>query len=76
MDSQQISQSQESRFLEIDYLSYQKVDKETLPKQLKIIAVEKDDETIIDLEFKSVKLNEELRFPFRIPSGFEEIILD
>ncbi len=76
MDSQQISQSQESRFLEIDYLSYQKIENETLPKQLKIIAVEKDDETIIDLEFKSVKLNEELRFPFRIPSGYEEIILD
>ena len=76
MDSQQISQSQESRFLEIDYLSYQEVEKETVPKQLKIIAVEKDDETIIDLELKSVKLNGELRFPFRIPSGFEEIILD
>jgi hypothetical protein len=73
MDSQQIMQEDTKRFLEIDYLNYQKVDKETLPKNIKIIAVDKDEETIIDLEFKSVKLNQKLKFPFRIPSGYDEI---
>ncbi|MBT8303257.1 MAG: DUF4292 domain-containing protein, partial [Bacteroidia bacterium] len=33
------------------------------------------DETIIDMEYRSVSLNEELRFPFRIPSGYDEIII-
>ena len=75
MDSQQISQMTANRFLEVDYVAYQEIEKQTLPKNIKIIAVEKGDETTIELEYKSVKLNEPIRFPFKIPTGFEEIIL-
>ncbi|WP_223032281.1 DUF4292 domain-containing protein [Hanstruepera marina] len=76
MDSQQLSQSNEARFLEIDYLSYQMVDKQSVPENLKIFVLEGDEETTIEMGFKSVSLNENLRYPFKIPSGFEEIILD
>lgn len=73
--SQQISQPQELRHLQIDYLSYQEVDKQTLPKQIKVIAVEATREMILEMEFKGVSLNENVRFPFKIPSGFDEIKL-
>ncbi len=73
MDSQQFAQPHENRILQIDYKDYQKVNKQTLPQTIKIIAVESLDETIIDLEYKSVELNERIRFPFRIPSGYKEI---
>ncbi len=73
MDSQQITQPQENRHLQIDYRNYQEVDKQTLPQNIKIIALENYDETIINLEYKSIALNEDVRFPFRIPSGFKEI---
>jgi hypothetical protein len=73
--SQQISQPQELRHLQIDYLSHQEVDKQILPEKVKVIAVEANEELIIGLEFKNITLNEELRFPFRIPSGFKEIKL-
>lgn len=73
MDSQQFTQPQENRHLQIDYKNYQEVDKQTLPQNIKIIALESSDETIIDLEYKSVALNEAIRFPFRIPSGYKEI---
>ncbi len=73
MDSQQFTQHQEQRHLQIDYKNYQEVDKQTLPQNIKIIALESFDETIIDLEYKSVALNEKIRFPFRIPSGYKEI---
>ena len=73
--SQQISQPQELRHLQIDYLSYQEVDKQILPEKIKVIAVEANKELIIGLEFKNVTLNETLRFPFKIPSGFKEIKL-
>lgn len=75
MDSQQLAQPESSRFLEIDYLSYQEIDKQSLPENIKVIVLEGDDETIIELEFKSISLNEDLRYPFKIPSGFDEIIL-
>ena len=73
--SQQISQPKERRFLEIDYLSYQEVEKQALPENIKIIALESNKEMIAELEFKSVSLNEDLRFPFNVPSGFDEIKL-
>ena len=76
MDSQQLAQPLKRRFLEIDYLSYQDVETEILPQNLKIIAVEEDEELIIEMEYKSVSVNEEVRFPFIIPSGFDEITFD
>lgn len=76
MDSQQFAQPQDSRILQIDYKKYQRVDKQTIPQNIKIIAVESYDETIIDLEYKSVALNEDIRFPFRIPSGYTEIEIE
>jgi hypothetical protein len=75
IDSQQLAQTLESRFLQIDYLNFQEVAKETLPENMKIIALEKDQETVIEMAFKSVSLNQDLRYPFSIPSGFKEIVL-
>jgi outer membrane biogenesis lipoprotein LolB len=76
MDSQQLLQPLKKRFLQVDYLAYQDIDKEILPKDIKIIAIEDNEEVIIAMEYKSVSLNEEVRFPFKIPSGFKEIVLD
>ncbi|MDO1502236.1 DUF4292 domain-containing protein [Winogradskyella maritima] len=73
LDSLQLQQIKERRFLQIDYSSYQTVDKVVLPATIKIIAVEDTEEVIIDMELKSMKLNDEVRFPFTIPSGYTEI---
>ncbi|TJY34731.1 DUF4292 domain-containing protein [Pontimicrobium aquaticum] len=75
MDSQQIAQSSNKRMLQIDYKDYQEVNKQVLPKNVNIIAVEGNFETKINMEFKYVSLNTDLRFPFRIPSGFDEIVV-
>ena len=75
MDSQQISQTLKQRMLQIDYKDYQEVDKQVLPKNVNIIALEGNLETQINMEFKSVSLDSDLRFPFRIPTGFKEIVV-
>ena len=73
LNSLQLAQQVKRRILQVDYTAYQSVDKEVLPKSIKVIAVENTDEALIDLEIKSVSLNGDVRFPFRIPSGYEEI---
>ncbi|MFL1010633.1 DUF4292 domain-containing protein [Flavisericum labens] len=73
--SQQITQPKEMRHLQIDYLSYQDVEKQILPERIKVMAVEANEEMSINLEFKSITLNEDLRFPFKIPLGFKAIQL-
>ena len=74
-NSQQISQTKEKRFLQIDYLSYQKVEKLNIPENIKILAVEDGSELQINLELKSLDLDKDLSFPFEIPSGYELIKL-
>lgn len=73
LDSQQVSQPLEQRTLNIEYNDYQDVKRHVLPNHIKITAIEKNDETVINMELKSVSLDQELRFPFRIPSGFQKI---
>ncbi len=75
MGSQQIAQEFSNRFLQVDYKGYQEVDKQIIPEKVSVVALEGDYETVINMEFKSVSLDEDLRFPFRIPSGFEEIVI-
>lgn len=76
LDSQQLYQPKEKRMLQIDYKKYQGVSKQIFPENIRIIAVEKNDEIIIDLDFKAISLNGEVRFPFNIPSGYKEIELE
>lgn len=71
----QVAQPSEKRLLEVDYKSYQKIEKQYFPKDIKIDATEDDEKVTIQIELKSITLNETLRFPFKIPSGFEEIII-
>jgi outer membrane biogenesis lipoprotein LolB len=75
MDSLQLFQQLKKRILQVDYKSYQEVKKQILPKDIRIIAVEDSDQVAITMEFKSLTLNEDVRFPFRIPAGYKEIVI-
>ncbi|WP_426431820.1 DUF4292 domain-containing protein [Winogradskyella sp. HB-48] len=75
MDSLQLFQQLKKRILQVDYKSYQEVEKQILPKDIRIIAVEDSDEVAITMEFKSLTLNEDVRFPFNIPAGYKEIVI-
>ncbi len=75
MDSLQLHQQLKKRMLQVDYASYQEIDKQILPQNIRIIAVEDRDQVAITMEFKSVSLNGEVRFPFKIPLGYKEIVI-
>jgi len=75
MDSLQLQQLLKKRMLQVDYSTYQEVKQQILPQNIRIIAVDDSDQVAISMEFKSVSLNEEVRFPFKIPSGYKEIVI-
>jgi outer membrane biogenesis lipoprotein LolB len=75
MDSLQLYQQLEKRMLQVDYSSYQEVKSQILPQNIRIIASEESDQVAITMEFKSLSLNEDVRFPFKIPSGYKEIVI-
>ncbi len=76
MAATQIQQAKENRLLEIKYDAYQQIEQQYFPKDITITASEGEDALSIQMQLKSVTLNEDLRFPFKIPSGFEEIVIE
>lgn len=75
MDSLQLYQQLKKRMLQVDYSSYQEVKKQILPQNIRVIATDDSDQVTVTMEFKSVSLDNEVRFPFKIPSGFKEIVI-
>ena len=72
---QQLSQPWNRRLLEIRYKNYQEKDKRILPNEIGIVAIDSDQRTTIAIQYRSMEFNKRLNFPYKIPKGFEEIVL-
>lgn len=75
MASQQLAQPLRKRVLDIKYKNYQKINKWILPNEINIVAVENDKRNTIDIEYRNIEFDEPIRFPYKIPSGYKEIVL-
>lgn len=73
---QQVSQAVEQKKLTVAYSEYQSVSNEIFPKKINIIAIDKGERTLLDLEYRSLEFDKKVKFPFKIPSGYKEITLD
>ncbi|MGB5554369.1 MAG: DUF4292 domain-containing protein [Flavobacteriaceae bacterium] len=73
--SQQLSQAAKQRVLDINYKNYQKINKWVLPNEILIFATEGTTKNTIDLEYRNMQFDEPVSFPYKIPKGFEEIVL-
>lgn len=76
VQKQEIRQPIEQKKLTVTYPEYQSVEGEVFPKKINIVAVEKTDRTLLDLEYRSLEFDKKVKFPFTIPSGYKEIKLD
>ena len=72
---QQISQPEKDRLLTMAY-SYQEVSGNVLPKDIGVVASDDGGTNTIDLEYKSMDFGKNLNFPYKIPKGFKEIVLE
>ena len=75
LDAQQVSQTLEQNDLKVQYRSYQNVEGLVLPEQMLITSTNTNEQTTLNLNIKSVSLDQPLRFPFNIPKGFKAIEL-
>ena len=75
MDGQELRQLQRNRSLKVRYLSFQELDQQIFPQKMTIKAIENQQATTLNLNLKSLNLNQPIRFPFTIPSGFKAIEL-
>lgn len=75
LQQQRLNQQEENRVLTVSYGDYQNLKQGYLPETIKIKAQENDKQTEIDIEYRSIDLDEGVSFPFSIPDGYKEIKL-
>lgn len=76
ISSETLSQPEDERMFTVNYGKYQKIEGGYYPSQIKIIATQKGSKTQIAVKYKKIDHNAPIRFPFRIPKGYEEIQLN
>jgi hypothetical protein len=74
--AQQLSQEKENRSVTVTYSKYQSVANQLFPEEIKIIANEATKSTQIDISYRSVSFDEPVSFPFEIPTGYDEIVIE
>lgn len=72
---QEIHQSKGEKLLSIQVTEFEKVQGIDFPKHVYILAKDKTKTNTIDIDYKSVKFDLDLRYPFEIPQGYKEIQL-
>jgi len=75
ISEQQLTQPLERRHLQVNY-NYQQLDQAIIPSKVSILAVEKEGQNDIDLEYRGMELDKNLNFPYKIPKGYKKIALE
>jgi uncharacterized protein DUF4292 len=70
-----LSQKEEDRNLEINYISHKESPKGIMPMEIHIEAIQKQKVTI-HIGYNSVTFNEDLSFSYEVPEGYEQIFID
>ncbi|MGH2665321.1 DUF4292 domain-containing protein [Flavobacterium sp.] len=73
---QEIKQQSPERKLLANYSDYKYYSECVLPMQLIIFAIQNNETTSIAISYKNAAFNEELSFPYSVPSGYEQIIIN
>ena len=75
LQKEQISQVSENMMLEIKYSDNKVFDQGTLPTSIEINAIQPKGKTDINLNYNTISFNEELSFPYSVPSGYKKVII-
>ena len=74
MKSQSL-RNQKNESLDIEYAKFQSVDRNRFPSEIKLTAKKENEIVLIELDYRSVVFDQDLSFPFSIPSNYERLEL-
>ncbi|MBS7255156.1 DUF4292 domain-containing protein [Flavobacterium branchiicola] len=75
IQKEEISQTSENIMLDIVYSDSKVFNQGTLPTSIEINAVQPKGKTNISLNYNTISFNEELSFPYSVPSGYKNVII-
>ena len=76
ISSETLSQPSDKRMFTISYGPYKTLKGDFYPSEIKINAIQKEERTKIEVNYRKIDHNVSIRFPFKIPNGYEEIELN
>lgn len=72
IEKQTLSNPQKKQRLAIAYKKFKALGKTTLPTQIEIVAQGSEKETKIGIEYRNIRLNKSLSFPYKVPKGYQK----
>ncbi|WP_347051515.1 DUF4292 domain-containing protein [Flavobacterium olei] len=75
IQKEEISQPSENRTLQIAYSDSKVFNQGTIPTSIEINAVQPKGKTSISLNYNTITFNEELSFPYSVPSGYKRVLI-
>ena len=76
LKKEEFIQSDKERMLQLEYPSFVEYNQFFLPSEILINAYQKSKKTHINIEYKTITLNEELTFPYSVPEGYDKISIN
>lgn len=74
LHQQLVKHSNQTDFLSVNYPRYQELNASPFPKEIDILAKRKNKTMQLHIEYRDVRVDEEVHFPFEIPSNYDEIV--
>jgi hypothetical protein len=71
-----LSQPDKGRMFTVSYEDHQRINGAFYPFTIRINTSENENKTRIELNYKKIDIDVDIRFPFSIPDGYEEIMLN
>lgn len=75
IQKEQISKPSENMMLQIAYADSKVFEQGILPTTIEINAIQPKGKTDISLNYNNISFNEDLNFPYSIPSGYKKVII-
>lgn len=72
---QEIEQAEQERKIQVNYADFNESAEGNLPKNILINTFQKKGKSEISLNYNGISFNEELSFPYSIPSGYKRITI-
>lgn len=72
---EEIFQVAQDRKLLVNYPDYKEFPEAILPLKIIIEAIQKNEKTNINIDYKQFSFNEDLSFPYSVPDGYERIFI-
>lgn len=73
IEKQEVRTFEKDRFLSIEYNNYTKIDETSIPGKVSIVVKDAKNNARIDMDYRSIQLDEKISVPYKIPSGYKRI---